>query len=713
MREIKILTLGKLLPGMTCLLAIMMALGLSNQLIAQTHTNVYDMSYDVKGYSTEMCTDYNTNSGETVKAGTIYNYSGTGNHAVHFLNVADDGTVNNSVFFEDPQYVELRVVDIVGDENGGWNAPPGTATYYITCLGRTANANDQILIIPVDNSGTQVGPARSVFLGVGTTPDNDQNIYPLHSIYHQGNSALYICGYYTTNQNGANGTSIRGTGEPDYTSDKFAFIYGVQFNGTTWTTVNVLGFGTQTAMAWTGASTTPTNDYDIAMRMVEDNAGDIFITGSVNDVKYNSSLLKEVWHSATMNVNIAPSLMPATFSANHISSGSEVDYYGDEYGVGMVEAPNNEKYIISNQFYHGNAGATGFDPNPSFYMATWVDNTYTPDFTNNTRLRFNGYDYAWALQTLEGPASTLSGTYGARLIVAGTQVNEWCGNPYNDDDVRTFLHDWDLAYNNTTKVFGFTFNRYANYLTQSGTGVRNTDPNSYWDLGGGISNIAWNPTFAARKDNTEDIYFAAPTWRPGTPDYLNMKNVRVDGLTGTNYLTEGNCPSSYNYIDNPGSDCFGMTAYVNEQPYALGYLTVSIPNDFDYPGLGYNTTSVVDMTTGTVSVTEDACTSTNPAYKQPNNIVEEIKNRATSVFPNPATNQIFVELSGNIADDAKVEVRLTNIYGQQVNVLYTGYAQELSKNKELSLNNVASGIYLVQVIANGEQVLAEKLTVQH
>lgn len=697
---------------------------------SQTYTNVYDVAENVKGYSTEMCTDYISAAGETVKAGTIYDFNGTpGLNVAHFLNVADDGTVNYSVYYRDPQYQEIRVVDIVGDENGGMGAPQGTATYYITCLARTASSNDRILVIPIDNTGAMVGSAISLYLDISSTgtPDDDKNLYPLHSIYGTSRNELYICGYYTLDPTGNGGTSLSGTGEPDYTSEKWGFVTSLAWSGTAWTP-NIIT-GTNTYISPAGTYSAP-NDYDIGMRLVETNSGDIFMTGSVNDIKFSNYNGNAIFHSATMNYIFDPNLAPwAGITNNHFTLGAESQTFGDEYGVDLVQAGPNDNYVIGNYFYHfGNAYPTsGFDVQPSFLWATWIDGSYAPNLTGtpDSRVYFNGYDYAWALQALEGPAPVSTSASAARFVIAGMETNEWCnGGPLYafQDDVRAFLHDFEVEYNSSTGI-SYTFGRWTTYRTQAGTGVMNTDPNSYWDLGTGLSNIAWNPTFAARESYPDDIYVSAPTWRMGSPDLLNLKNIRVDGDdANTTYLEDNNCSAGQNSEDDPVpiTSCGIANPYLTNPVLPMGDWDLQaspmfwgIQNTYDNPTFSSSSTPTSGhgaMITGSYSVSVDACTSTNPAYKL-TGISEEIQNKETTVFPNPASKEVFIALSGNINNESDIEIKLLNLQGQAITVLFNGIADQLHAKKAFSIQDVPSGIYLIQILENGNQNHIQKLII--
>ncbi len=702
---------------------------------AQTHTMVNTMSDFVKGYSIEMCTDYTTSNGETVQAGTIYDYPSSGQTSVHFINAADDGTINYSKYITAPSgYDELRAVDIVGDEGGGWGAASGSAVYYITCLGRTSSNGDRVVIIPVDYKGDMVADAFVMYATVSGSASDDANFYPLHSIYSQSTGYVYVCGYYTPNSNGTGGTSLSGSGEPDFISDKFSFFMAAELSSGSWTSFNpAWGLNTH----FPSASISQTYDYDIAMRMVELSNGDIFVTGSVNDVKHDG--LNEYEHSATMNVVVDPNLtvsgMGGTYRVDHFTNGGESVFSGNEYGIGLVQVGASDNYIVGNYFYRLGDDDLFNDIEPAFFWVNWVDGSLAHTNTGDSRATFTGFDYAWALQTLDAPSTILkasnTNSNAARFLLPGMTNNQYCADPwdFSRDDIRAFMHDIEVDYNTTASGDIAAFhNRWTTYQTQNGTGTfSNSD--SYANLGSGLSNIAWNPTFAARESTLEDIYLTAPTLRTG-PDRLNIKNMRVEGPNGSfNYLEDANCTGSYESMDNPTGLCT-LTPYAKESAYDLGYGTVTLTINslsegcsgvsggsgvFDHAATTIPKSGAGSISVGSYSITQlDCAAGGGPYYKNgTTGIAEEhLRTNKTTIYPNPARRELHISLANSIDDMADIKVVMTNIYGQTVAELYNGTASGLIGSKALVLPQVANGLYTIQVVANSRLVHHEKLSIQ-
>lgn len=91
-------------------------------------------------------------------------------------------------------------------------------------------------------------------------------------------------------------------------------------------------------------------------------------------------------------------------------------------------------------------------------------------------------------------------------------------------------------------------------------------------------------------------------------------------------------------------------------------------------------------------------------------VVNRINN--IMIYPNPATMELHVNLSGDFAGKSEVQVMLLNIYGQTVSALYSGKAEGLNSHKPLQLPGVPGGMYIVQVMVDGRRILNEKLTIQ-
>lgn len=650
---------------------------------AQTQTTVYDMANDVKHYSVENVLDpiVPGDVDEKVMAGTIYDFGTAGNNAIHFMTVQGDGTVLVSKYFDDPMYDQERVVDIVSDR-----APGYPSTYYIISLARHPQVgtppigNDEIRITAVDVNGNQIG--NSIIL-----TDNGRSVYPLNAIYHS-DGHIYICGYFT--QNYTNLPQQPSFGDPD---QKRGFVLKFNFATPTFT-VGAIGINTATTVPW--GPGTPTEDYDIAMRLTELSNGNIHVTGSVNDIKWNG--VTEVYGSATMNLVIDQNL--AVINDNHFTNVNG----GYEYGMGLVEDPaNSQYYVLGNDFTHttGMGAYAGYDPEPTKLWVTRLDNNFDPVLTpgTNSRYSFTGFNAAWGLQTLES-AGTPSNPAFRRFVIAGLQNAEHCSGVTIAPDVHPFLYDLEVDFTAAGGISANFINWVSyNNLTATGGGA----PNGYQNLGGGLSNYAWNPQFAARLSTANDIVMSIPKWNAPNK-LLNLKSVKADFSS----FLEPNCPNSTTQYDGL-TPC--VTAPFYEEVAGNNYTPPPGMGEYSYVIKQYGPLSTVPTVSNPVTadynVNSSLCDFGNRNYKT--GISQTGTRKGLNVYPNPATDKITVALPHEAHTAGALKLQLTNIYGQVVSVLYEGnYA---SFRETMSLPVLPTGTYLLSVYTDGKSIGNVKISI--
>lgn len=671
------------------------------------NTAIYDFDYDMKHYSVTQAVD-GVDPHETVMGGTVYGFpvGGGGNKTVaHYLNIGAAGGVNNSYIFDASDYDELRSVSVISD------GQTPTTTYYMICQVRKAGSSDGILVISFNLNGT-VNSATEI-----TPPSTSEGLYPLHSIYHS-NDHIYICGYYTY----TNSTNL--PNEPSYVryDEKSGFV--LKFDPNSNTVTNSATIDTR----FTGNTSIPPYDYDIAMRLVEMQnpayLGEIFVTGSVNNVKHYGNPASEQYHSATMNVVLRASNLTQLDVDNF--AFDDDNYTQDEYGIGMVEDVANNKYYIIGNYFSRRSGqgsaATYFDPIPTFVWATGLDNNmdHATGFNNDSRYSFNAFDYAWGLQTLGTHALNVVPGY-TRFLIAGMAINDWCdpGNGSYYENTRPFLWDLELEYNPITEIIAGSPWTWTTYTTQTGTGWPNINPNSYWDLGGGISNVAWNPTFAMRPGTAsgDDIVMSAPRWfnaSGSNPDRLNLKTIRAD-YDDYEVLPHPVCSTSFNQTVGAGGGCHGPGALINESVGELGFTTPYIVSVTPFIS---NITLTVNTDPKTISGTlynangYDHCGASGVAHYKPGatNVSSVQATGETVVYPNPAGRELKVKLASGIKDDDQVTVELKNILGQTIAELYRGKAGDLSA-QTMNIPSVSSGLYQVLIYSNDKIHYREKLSI--
>lgn len=681
----KLLTTSPMKRGLLCF-----ALGtftglVTNPAIAQQWVATYDFSDPVKGYSTEIATGAIGAPEASVMAGTIYNYNGN-QKKIHYLFPGLNGGINASVEIDDPNYEEERPVDIAS------NGVAAGATFYITCQARPAagNGNDRILIVAVDVWGNLVDDAIAIH-----PMASNEGMYPLHSIYHP-NGHLYICGFITDNNTGL-------PAEPGYLGYDHKKSFVLKYDPVTKTVVNNIVINT-TYLNQNAAK----DDFDMAMRLVKKSNDDIFVTGGVNNVKLNSLSASELYHSGTMNIVLDQNLN--LVNESHFANGYEVTYAGDEFGIGMVEDPGdpNKNYIIGNYFYRntGVASSFGLDAFGGFLNATWVDQNFNHTNSGTSRYRFAGYDYAWALQTL--PSNTAPGNGGVTLLIPGMQTNEWCGT-YSNDDIRPFLFDVELNCNTSLGNITGYFNQWTTYRTQTGTGALGAGADNYAQMGEGLANVMWNPTFAARNSSVDHVVMSAPRQHfpslPWSGNRLRLKRIKAE----FDDLETPDCTPNYN-TEFAGSGCVGTFDY--QQVYDIGYPANPVTTSYGMLNYSMATTPMANLLTGAYGYSQDFCYVGNTVHKPTGLGHMKARSTATYFYPNPAHKEAMLSLGKDVKEDANLRVVLMNIYGQMVSELYAGTALSLIEHNVMQLPDVAAGLYIIAVSADGMTLHQQKLYIQ-
>lgn len=90
----------------------------------------------------------------------------------------------------------------------------------------------------------------------------------------------------------------------------------------------------------------------------------------------------------------------------------------------------------------------------------------------------------------------------------------------------------------------------------------------------------------------------------------------------------------------------------------------------------------------------------------PLSVRDEYSNLEISIYPNPATNDyVNVSIDSEQFENYNIEVR--NILGEAIIQL-----NQISKNQNIDLTNCSSGLYLLNLVMNGQVVKTEKLIVR-
>jgi len=85
------------------------------------------------------------------------------------------------------------------------------------------------------------------------------------------------------------------------------------------------------------------------------------------------------------------------------------------------------------------------------------------------------------------------------------------------------------------------------------------------------------------------------------------------------------------------------------------------------------------------------------------------ENNTVSVYPNPANTQTTIALS--LTNDAKVNVALYNVYGQQIQILTDSTLPQGENKIIFDVTKLSPGVYFAKVIIDNE-IYTQKITVQ-
>ncbi|MFI5140941.1 MAG: T9SS type A sorting domain-containing protein [Bacteroidia bacterium] len=80
-----------------------------------------------------------------------------------------------------------------------------------------------------------------------------------------------------------------------------------------------------------------------------------------------------------------------------------------------------------------------------------------------------------------------------------------------------------------------------------------------------------------------------------------------------------------------------------------------------------------------------------------------------SIFPNPASSNVMVNL--NLTENKKVEIKLFNSLGAQINVTVSANGIQGSNNYNLDVSHLAQGIYFTQISLDGELTSTQRLVI--
>jgi len=87
---------------------------------------------------------------------------------------------------------------------------------------------------------------------------------------------------------------------------------------------------------------------------------------------------------------------------------------------------------------------------------------------------------------------------------------------------------------------------------------------------------------------------------------------------------------------------------------------------------------------------------------------KNIENNFVSIFPNPASQLIQINLGKNVSENATISIY--NLAGKQ---LITKTLMPKQSDVQLNVNDLSNGIYLVKIMADTKEIHTQKLTISH
>ncbi|MBN8669319.1 MAG: T9SS type A sorting domain-containing protein [Chitinophagales bacterium] len=657
----------------------------------------------------------------------------------------------------------MRAVDVEAVDDAGNNR------FFIVCQSREkpfgpigipitpspwpgTSWKDHITVMRVDEAGNIIGVVRDIFDRTPVGGIDGYNLYATHSLYKEFGSPLkkilYICGY-TTHQWSTYPFN------PTFAHDKKSFVIALDADPDN-TSTYLTPIASRTFDYEAGVVPNPNEskkwyDYDIAMRMqwlnVSGYPNHLFVTGSVNGFQNNGggSPQFDYYRSGVMNFILDPLSLAIVQEHPYMSQGPIEPAGDNEYGVALWEDdPTTGSYfMVGNKFKHEgryvNGGwridPWGFDPRPDGIWVNQVSNFVLGPSGSNWRSVKN--KKLWVTQMLptryngvglgggQNPAVT------SNFLIAGMQA-EALGTGFtdvpSDNNVNAFIADVSLDYTSANtniqdvqfSLFGKMGFGWPTFTCNTGTGIVGTDANNFYTLGGGLANIMWYHNFTVRyctntgtsRATPDDIMLVAPKMMDhpyrsnhpnyGTTDrYLGIKHIHVEAEA-----------YDYGFWDLEWGNSCGLEPKSNVTLDAENVTTISpcIDGTLD---LDFRDITVAVDTLEILYNVPCAYEGNEPSYKTGTTSVAAKRNvvSATKIYPNPANEEVRIDIAKEIADETAVKVVLTNIHGQVISELYNGTAKGTA-GKSMRLPQVATGLYIIHVYSNNTMIHQQKLSIQ-
>ncbi len=654
----------------TTLLLIILCGG--GNLIAQTSTKVHEFGIDMKNY--HVLAD--PNSKDFSLAGTVFpNPANPNDNQLHYMWINNTGTVVTSKTFDVANRDE-RLVAFVRHN--------ATRQVMISLLRGIGNGidRDRIGLMGLDNAGNptfnQVIQTNTVFMNADYV-----NLYPMGALVDGNN--LYICGFLSKGITAA-------PNQPNYNAlnlsqpnDKKAFVLRYNLNANVVSACRTYDFTVP-------SSGSLIDDYDIAMRMkmVNNNgASDLYVTGSCNAEWYDATNMVYNPTEGSMNLVLNRNTLVVSTATKPILEKTPTGEYGLDI---LPDAASGGYFLIGNKGIININQQPGFDPAPHTITVTYINSSFISTAALLNRAEISLSDYIWCTQTLPS-------IYGTNRYVLGGYFAHYNGGGScptaalqpSLDNINPFLAEILPTWNGSSGI-GVGIFSWRTYFSTVGT-LRSGQVNSFYQLGGGLSEIAWAPIFAARRTigstNNDNIGLYAPWGKIGP---LNMKFIITDDDGDDFSCTQGQGPCSYNQTYTNATDCISCNpvTVVNFLPSlqitgASFQIANVFPNNTFDCGLSgiYRTTAVQNISN---------------------------KIQSLSIYPNPSDGNFSIQFEKEPVSTDVITIEVYDMSGRKVAKAFDGFYAELKM--PLSASGLTTGIYLLNVSINRNAVAPLKLSIQ-
>jgi hypothetical protein len=494
------------------------------------------------------------------------------------------------------------------------------------------------------------------------------NLYPMSSCVYN-NKTLFVCGYATK---AVTANPLQPTITAMVPNAKVAFVASIDIPSGA---VNAMQF-------FDYAVPGQVFDADLARSCKVISVGGtdrLYVTGGANISDGLTS------GCGTLNLVLDVSTLATAFATKpfyeNLGTGGAPYFVAPyEFGYDIDEYPagSGNWFVFGNSGQITDVGASPTSGDINVFTSSWTT-LLTPTFANSSitgsRKSFGFVDYILGLSTMPSAVNP------NQRVISGYMMYDQCNHvpapgPAN---VNPFLAECYLQATGPINNTAYAFPRvYYSVLTTL------SSPNSFWAMGGWLSNMAFAPRIADRRPVgnliTNNIFMGAPV--AYAPALLGLKTIRTD-QNGDVFTCNGSYGLCQYYAQSPSVfGCIGCA--FTEHPFPV--VPVEWPSAFtdaDPPNINDCFFS------GQYRIS-------SPTSKSASNLI---------VTPQPAQEYMTLTLTraGEQSPSSSMHIRMQDLTGKLVkswSELLTGSVTTV----ELSVSDVTSGMYMLYVSTDGENM---------